>query len=83
MPPLCVIVPGSDASNQRAKLGIIVGVKKLDSCADAEKGMLLPIYLLKCKNLRLLDSGSADDELIEEEERGTYKDIIAHWRAVG
>ena len=67
VPPLCVIVPGSDASNQRAKLGIIVGVKKLDSWADALKGILLPIYLLKCKNLRLLDSGPANDKLIEEE----------------
>ena len=74
------MVVGSDASNQRAKLGIIVGVKKPDSCADAEKGILLPIYLLKCKNLRLLDSGPANDKLIEEEERGTDKDIIAHWR---
>jgi hypothetical protein len=45
--------------------------------------MLLPIYLLKCKNLGLLDSGSADDELIEEEERRTDKDIIAYWRATG
>jgi hypothetical protein len=77
------MVVGSDASNQRAKLGIMLGVKKIDFCADAVNGMLLPIYLLKCKNLRLLDSGSADDELIEEEERGTYKDIIAHWRAIG
>ena len=47
-------------------------------CPDAVKGMLLPIYLLKCKNLGLLDSGSANDKLIEEEERGTYKDIVAH-----
>jgi hypothetical protein len=61
----------------------MVGVKKIDFCADAVKGMLLPIYLLKCKNLRLLDSGSANNELIEEEERGTYKDIIAHWRTAG
>jgi hypothetical protein len=45
--------------------------------------MLLPIYLLKCKNLGLLDSGSADDELIEEEERGTDKDIIANRRTAG
>jgi hypothetical protein len=45
--------------------------------------MLLPIYLLKCKNLGLLDSGPANDKLIEEEERGTYKDIIAHWRTAG
>jgi hypothetical protein len=61
----------------------MVGVKKLDSCADAEKGILLPIYLLKCKNLGLLDSGSANYELIEKEERGTDKDIIAHRRTAG
>ena len=77
------MVPGSAASNQRAKLGIINGVKKLDSCADALKGILLPIYLLKCKNLRLLDSGSANDKLIEEEERGTYKHIITYRGTAG
>jgi hypothetical protein len=61
----------------------MVGEKNIDFCPDAEKGMLLPIYLLKCKNLRLLDSGSANDKLIKVKERGTYKHIISHWRTAG